>query len=130
MLSVSFHALEFLAYHLIISVVDRVSRLPRNSTPPEMMRLLRENVALKSQVRALVLELKAVNGKKPRVSRRTRAAQVLAYLLTRGDKSFTRYILPLGLNADVEELGDTISEGALAPEKESWRQASAGQGSC
>ena len=93
MLSVFFHTLEFLAYHLIISVVDRVSRLPRNSTPPEMMRLLRENIALKSQVRALVLELKAVKGKKPRVSMRTRAAQVLAYLLTRGDKSFTRYYL-------------------------------------
>ena len=93
MLSVSFHALEFLAYHLIISVVDRVSRLPRNSTPPEMMRLLRENIALKSQVRALVLELKAVKGKKPDVLMRTRAAQVLAYLLTRGDKAFTRYYL-------------------------------------
>ncbi len=93
MLSIFLHSLEFLAYHLIISVVDRVSRLPRNSTPPEMMRLLRENIALKSQVRALVLELKAVKGKKPRVSMRTRAAQVLAYLLTRGDKAFTRYYL-------------------------------------
>ena len=30
MLSVFFHALEVLAYHLIISVVDRVSRLLRN----------------------------------------------------------------------------------------------------
>ena len=37
MLSVFFHALELPADHLIISVVDRVSRLPRNSTPPEMM---------------------------------------------------------------------------------------------
>ena len=93
MLSVVFHAMEFLAYHIIISFVDRVSRLPRNSTPPEMMRILRENIALKSQVRALVLELKAVKGKKPDVSMRTRAAQALAYLLTRGDKSFTRYYL-------------------------------------
>ena len=61
MLSIFLHSLEFLAYHIIISAVDRVSRLPRNSTPPEMMRLLRENIALKSQIRALVLELKAVS---------------------------------------------------------------------
>jgi len=88
-----FRTIQFLAYHVIISVVDRVSRLPRNSTPPELMRLYRENIALKSQVRALVLELKAVAGKKPRVSMRTRAAQVLAYLLTRGDKAFTRFYL-------------------------------------
>lgn len=57
------------------------------------MRLLRENIALKAQIRAMVLELKASRGKQPKVSMRTRAAQVFAYLLTRGDKSFQNYYL-------------------------------------
>ena len=84
MLSVVFHAMEFLAYHIILSVVDRVSRLPWGSTPqPKLMRLYRENIALESQVRALVIEKKAMAGKKPKVLMRTRAAQVLAYLFTR-----------------------------------------------
>jgi len=80
-------------FHILISLVDRISRLPRNSNPPEVMRLLRENIALKAQVRALVLELKASKGVQPRVSLRTRAAQVFAFLLTRGDKSFQNYYL-------------------------------------
>jgi len=87
-LSLIARSTQFLAYHAIIRVVDRISRLPRNSNPPEVMRLLRENIALKAQVRALVLELKAEKGSRPRVSMRTRAAQVFAYLLTRGDSAF------------------------------------------
>ncbi len=93
MISLVFRTAQFTAYHLLVSAVDRVSRLPRNSNPPEVMRLLRENIALKAQVRALVLELKADRGSRPRVSMRTRAAQVFAYLLTRGDKAFQNYYL-------------------------------------
>ena len=93
MISLVFRTTQFIAYHLLISTVDRISRLPRNSNPPEVMRLLRENIALKAQVRALVLELKAEKGSRPRVSMRTRAAQVFAYLLTRGDSAFQNYYL-------------------------------------
>jgi hypothetical protein len=72
-------------YHLLIVVVDGVRRLPRSGVQPEVERLLRDNLALKAQVRALVLELKSERGARPKVSLRTRAAQVFAYLLTRGD---------------------------------------------
>ena len=93
MLSLVFRTAQFTAYHLLVSAVDRISRLPRNSNPPEVMRLLRENIALKAQVRTLVLELKADRGARPRVPIRTRAAQVFAYLLTRGDNAFQNYYL-------------------------------------
>ena len=87
------HTIQFLVFHALISVVDRVSRLPRGGVQPEVERLLRENLALKAQVRALVLELKSERGTRPKVSLRTRAAQVFAYLLTRGDKAFQNYYL-------------------------------------
>jgi transposase len=85
--------IEFLVYHLLVHVVDRVSRLPRSGVQPEVERILRENLALKAQVRALVLELKSERGARPRVSLRTRAAQAFAYLLTRGDAAFQNYYL-------------------------------------
>ena len=93
MLSLIIKTTQFLVYHLLIVVVDRVSRLPRSGVQPEVERLLRENLALKAQVRALVLELKSERGSRPKVSLRTRAAQVFAYLLTRGDKAFQNYYL-------------------------------------
>jgi len=87
------HTFQFLVFHALVRVVDRVSRLPRSGVQPEIERLLRENLALKAQVRALVLELKSERGSRPKVSMRTRAAQVFAYLLTRGDKAFQNYYL-------------------------------------
>ena len=93
MLSLIARTFQLYAYNLLICVADRVSRLPRNSTPPEVMRILRENMALKAQVRALVLELKTKKGKRPKVSIATRAAQVFAFLLTRGNKPFQKYYL-------------------------------------
>jgi len=93
LLSLIIKTTQFLVYHLLIVVVDRVSRLPRSGVQPEVERLLRENLALKAQVRALVLELKSERGSRPKVSLRTRAAQVFAYLLTRGDKAFQNYYL-------------------------------------
>jgi len=80
------HTIQFLVFHALVRVVDRVSRLPRGGVQPEVERLLRENLAL-------VLELKAERGARPKVSMRTRAAQVFAYLLTRGDKAFQNYYL-------------------------------------
>ena len=85
--------IQFTLYHLMIVVVDRITRLPRSGVQPEVERILRENLALKAQVRALVLELKSDRGTRPKVSLRTRAAQVFAYLLTRGDKAFQNYYL-------------------------------------
>lgn len=93
MLSLAFRTFEFLVFHLLIVVVDRVSRLPRASTPPELMRLYRENLALKAQNGALLLELDAARGKRARVPMRVRAAQVFAYLLTRGNHEFHDYYL-------------------------------------
>ena len=93
MLSLISRTAQFLVYHAVIRVVDRVSRLPRSGMQPEVERILRENLALKAQVRALTLELKTKRGTRPDVSMRTRAAQVFAYLLTRGDKAFQNYYL-------------------------------------
>jgi hypothetical protein len=93
MLTLLAQTAQFIAFHAILRVVDRTSALPRGSTPSEAERLLRENLALKAQVRALVLELKRQRGKRPQVSARTRAAQVFAYLLTRGDEAFQNYYL-------------------------------------
>jgi hypothetical protein len=86
-------ALEFAFYHLLICLVDRLSRLPRDSCPPEAMRLYRENLALKVQLDALAAEVTTVRGKRARVSLRTRASQVWAYLVTRGNAPFQKHHL-------------------------------------
>jgi transposase len=93
MLSLVLRTLEFLLYHLLIVFVDRVSRLPRGSNPPEIMRLYRENLALKAQNGALLLELDATRGKRAKMPLRVRAAQVFGYLLTRGNAEFQDYYL-------------------------------------
>lgn len=51
--SLTLRAGEFGYYHVLLSAVDRVARLPRNTTVPEAMRLYRENIALKAQLDAL-----------------------------------------------------------------------------
>lgn len=93
MLALVGHTAQFLVFDGLIRVVDRVSRLPRSGVQPEVARLLRENLALKAQVRALTDELKKERGKRPNVSMTTRVSQVFAYLLTRGDKAFQNYYL-------------------------------------
>jgi putative transposase len=85
--------LEFAFYHLLICFVDRLSRLPRTSVPPDAMRLYRENLTLKAQVDALAVELARLRGKRARVSLRTRVAQVWAYLVTRGNRPFQKHNL-------------------------------------
>ena len=57
MAKVLLRTLEFALYHLLIGFVDRLSRLPRDSCPPDAMRLYRENLALKVQTDALVAEV-------------------------------------------------------------------------
>ena len=57
------------------------------------MRLYRENFALKVQLDALAAEVTRVGGKKARVLLRTRAAQVWAYLVTRGTLPFQKHNL-------------------------------------
>jgi hypothetical protein len=56
------------------------------------MRLYRENIALKAQHDALERRLFLVEGK-PKRPLGLRAAQLFAYLLTRGDEPFRRYSL-------------------------------------
>ena len=62
MLSLIVRTFQLIVFQIVICTVDRITRLPRNSTPPEVMRILRENMALKAQVRALLLELKSEKG--------------------------------------------------------------------
>jgi hypothetical protein len=74
-------------------LVDRLSRPARDSWPPDAMRLYRENLALKVQLDALAAEVSRVRGKKARVSLGTRAAQVWACLVTRGNPPFQKHNL-------------------------------------
>lgn len=94
--ALTLRAVEFGYYHVLLSTVDRVSRLPRNTTVPEAMRLYRENIALKAQLEVLEAELK-LRMKPAPVPMATRAAQVFAYFLTRGDEPFQRYSLSASL---------------------------------
>ncbi|MGE5785080.1 MAG: transposase [Myxococcales bacterium] len=87
-------SLEFAFYHYLLTIVDRISRLPRNTTMPEAERLYRENIALKAQLDAYESDMRRTQSTKPkRQSLRMRAAQVFAYLLTRDDEPFRRYFL-------------------------------------
>jgi putative transposase len=57
------------------------------------MRLYRENLALKVQLDALAAEVTTVCGTRARISLRTRASQVWAYLVTRGNVPFRKHNL-------------------------------------
>ena len=96
MLALALRAAEFLFYKGLITVVHRISRLPRDTSElePEVMRLYRENIALKAQldanerdrkclereIRKLEEPEKPVQKRKRRPSIATRAAQVFAYV--------------------------------------------------
>jgi hypothetical protein len=80
--SLTLRAVEFGFYHVLLSTVDRVSRLPRHTTMPEVARLDRENIALKAQLDALEAEFAQRTEPAP-TPMATRAAQVFSYLLTR-----------------------------------------------
>src|SRR5712664_4494975 len=82
-LSLAIRTAEFVFYHLLLSLVDHVSGLPRDMMVPEAMRLYRENIALKAQLEALERHLVRVETKRKRVSLGVRAAQVFAYGLIR-----------------------------------------------
>jgi hypothetical protein len=84
MIGLALRTLEFVFYHVLISLVDRMSRLPRDTTIPEAMRLYRENIALKAQLDALERHLVMIETKRRRRRRSLllRAAQVFAHLLT------------------------------------------------
>lgn len=79
-LALALRTTEFLFYHLLLTLVDRVSRLPREAPMPEAMRLYRENIALKAQVEVLAQHIARIE-KKPRHTVGARAAQVFAYFL-------------------------------------------------
>ena len=111
--------LEFTFYHLLICFVDRLSRLPRGSVPPDAMRLYRENLGLKVQLDALSAELTRVRGKKAHMSLRTRAAQVWAYLVTRGNRPFQKY----NLSASVRTIGRWATRFRRGP----WRRPTHGR---
>ena len=84
---------EFTFYRALIAAADAVCRLPRDMEP-DVLRLYRENIALKAQLEALHHEMTLRRGKKkPVVSLSVRAAQVFPFLLTRGDDNFQHYFL-------------------------------------
>lgn len=90
--SLTLRAVEFGYYHVLLSAVDRVSRLPRGAMMPEAARLYRENIALKAQLDALEFE-RARCFAPASAPMATRASHVFAYFLTRGDDTFQRYFL-------------------------------------
>jgi hypothetical protein len=94
-LALALRTTEFLFYHLLLSLVDRVTRLPRDGVMPEAMRLYRENIALKAQIDALHLCLRLHQKKvgRRRVPLAMRAAQVFAWLVTRRNDVFQHYYL-------------------------------------
>jgi hypothetical protein len=57
-LSLLHRSLEFGFYHCLLSAVDRVSQLPRNTTMLDAARLYRDNIALKAQLDVLEVRLK------------------------------------------------------------------------
>lgn len=98
--SLTLRAVEFGYYYLVLlTAVDHVSRLPRNTTMPEAARLCRENIALTASD---ALEAELTQRIKPAPSlggdaRLAGASQVLAYFLTRGDEPFQRDFLSASL---------------------------------
>jgi hypothetical protein len=117
-LALLFRTAEFLFYHLLLSMVDRISRLPRNTMMPEAMRLYRENIALKAQLDAFSVHLSRLESPAVRVPIRTRAAQVFAYCLTRGNEP----LLSVGVVADNQTMGDAFSPSSSA--RRGWWSAS------
>jgi hypothetical protein len=110
----------------LLSTVDRVSRLPRNTTVPEAMRLYRENITLKTQLDALEAELAQRTAPVPMV---TRAAQAFAYFLTRARRRIVPVLLPLGLAAHHQAVGDVLpapspTHGTSAGDRRSMRRSS------
>lgn len=94
--ALALRAVEFGYYHVLLTTVDCVSRLPRNTTMPEAARLYRENIALKAQLDALEADVAHRTEPAP-TPMSTRDVQVFAYLLTRGDEPFQRYFLSASL---------------------------------
>ncbi len=106
-------AVEFGFYHLLLTALDRASRLPRNTTMPEAARLYRENTALKGQLDALEAELAQRTEPAP-TPMATRAAQVFAYLAHARRRAFPA-LLPLGVAAHNKAMGDPLALAARAP---------------
>jgi hypothetical protein len=79
----AFRSIEFFFYHVLITSVDRVSALPRETVLPDAERFWRENIGLKAQLDALEAYIRRIDAaQKPPVPVGVRAAQVFAYLLT------------------------------------------------
>ncbi|WP_228565196.1 hypothetical protein [Myxococcus sp. AB036A] len=83
---------ELTYYKALLTAVERSTRLPRTSAMSEAMRLYRENIVLKTQSDLREAELDRRTQPAP-LPMATRAAQVFAYFLTRGNEPFTRHFL-------------------------------------
>ncbi len=82
-------SLRFLVYWPLLLIVDQLSRIGYSPHPTELRRLYSENLALKAINESLRKELHRARNKRAPMSVATHANQVLAYLLTRGNKLFT-----------------------------------------
>jgi len=82
----------------MLIAVDALSKIGYKPHPSELRRLYSENLALKYVNEALVVELHKAQNKRVSLSIGTRASQVVAYLLTRGNKIFQKRYLGSGIN--------------------------------
>jgi hypothetical protein len=83
---------EFVFYHVLLSLVEPASRLPRDTTIPEAMRLYRENVALKAPLDALerhLVMLQKGRRKGPRATLRPRVTRVFTGMVVKRGKTPT-----------------------------------------
>jgi len=93
LLSLIIKTTRFLAYHLLLVVEDRFCRLPRRRVQPEVERLPREDLPLKAQVIALVLELNRARRATAGVAPDEGRAGVRLPALTRGDTASQNHYL-------------------------------------
>ena len=88
-----FRKLRFFAYWPLLIAVDAMSKIGYTLHPSELRRLYSENIALKAVNEVLRGELHRKHGKRAPVPIKVRAAQVFAYLITRGNLLFQKRFL-------------------------------------
>jgi len=83
-------AVEFCAYHIIIVATSYITKIPVHESAKHKDMLMRRYMAAMTEVRILKGELVRIKGKNNanKAPLKLRCAQVLAYLFTRGDRTY------------------------------------------
>jgi len=79
---------QLLIHWPLLLAVDALTKIGNTQHPSELRRIYTENLALKAINESLRMELHKARNKRAPMSIRTRFFQVIAYLLTRGNKLF------------------------------------------